>query len=356
MVTWTVSPELVWTAATEDLHPTVRGAEGATGKFELQAEYGGKQALALVTMKEKGPDPNDPAAEVLLLREPPGEYLPVGGQQRYSIGVKKGDAQEPAARIQWPDNFENEYVRWQAPVLTAKKAGYQQWLRAEVDGRAVLFHTTTYQPGRFERAPPREDQPESVVILSDQGTTVRFPVGAEFDDFRVEARYADGFTRLVTKKATLRTPEPPESAPLAANGGRLVGVRPGRTSVSAEFEGIRSTQPLIAEVTEQLDVDQIRIAPAPITLLPGETVAMDVIGYKNGKSVGVITGLGNILWQSTQPEIARVDGATVTGIAVGQGAVTAQLGGITSAGPGQRGRLDRRRVDDRSSARADACW
>ena len=50
------------------------------------------------------------------------------------------------------------------------------------------------------------------MILSDQGPAVQFPVGAEFDDFRVEARYRDGYTRLVTKKATLITPEPPASA------------------------------------------------------------------------------------------------------------------------------------------------
>ena len=31
------------------------------------------------------------------------------------------------------------------------------------------------------------------MILSDQGPAVQFPVGAEFDDFRVEARYRDGY-------------------------------------------------------------------------------------------------------------------------------------------------------------------
>ena len=71
-------------------------------------------------------------------------------------------------------------------------------------------------PEKVAVVPPHPDAPVEVAILSDQGQTVHFPVGGEFDDFRVEARYRDGMTRLVTKKAALRTPEPPQDAPLAA--------------------------------------------------------------------------------------------------------------------------------------------
>ena len=40
---------------------------------------------------------------------------------------------------------------------------------------------------------------------------MRFPVGATFTDFKVEVHYPDGYTRFVTKKALLRTPEPASS-------------------------------------------------------------------------------------------------------------------------------------------------
>ena len=182
--------------------------------------------------------------------------------------------------------------------------------------------------------PPSDDRPVAVRILTDQDQPLRFPVGAEFDDFYVEAEYADGFTRLVTKKATLRTPEPPQDAVVAPHKGRLVGVRPGRTTISAEFEGVRSKDPLEAEVTATLDVDQIAVVPAKITLLPGETVAMDVVGYKgvgeDARSVGIITGLGSIVWRSSDPQVARVEGRYLTGVNLGQGAVTAQLDGVVS--------------------------
>ncbi len=183
-------------------------------------------------------------------------------------------------------------------------------------------------------APPSRDRPVAVRILTDQDQPVRFPVGAEFDDFYVEAEYADGFTRLVTKKATLRTPEPPQDALVTPHEGRLVGVRPGQTTITAEFEGVRSEKPLQAEVTGALDVDRIAIVPAKMVLLPGETVAMDVIGYKgvgeDGRSVGIITGLGNIVWSSSDPQIALIEGRFITGVNLGQGAVTAQLDGVVS--------------------------
>ena len=167
--------------------------------------------------------------------------------------------------------------------------------------------------------------PAAVRILSDQGPTVSFPVGAQFDDFRVEAEYPDGLTRIVTKKATLRTPQPPETAPLTPSNGRLVAIRPGKTTVEAEFDGVRSQHPLEVIVTDQPDVDEIRVTPSPVTLLPGESLALEAVGYKAGKSVGVLSGAGKLDWKSADKDVARVEGATVTALKPGRAAVTASL-------------------------------
>jgi len=333
-ITWTVPPQLIWTSATEGLRPTATVPEGGPAEYELVAQYGGKEALAVIKVVEQGPDPNDPAARVLVIREPGGEYLPVGQKQRFAIVVEKDGQRQPAAAIVWPEDFENEYVRWEAPVLTAKKAGYQQWLRAQVGERNVLWHTSTYSPSRYHGFTPREDQPAAVLVLSDQGQSVRFPVGALFAadkaDFRVEARYPDGFTRVVTKKATFRMSPAGENSSVTAVGGRLRGVRPGSTDVYAEFEGVRSKQPLSCEVTAEVDIDQLRISPAPVTIRPGETYPLTANGYKNGKTVGILSGLGGMTWQSNNPQYARMDGTTVTGMNLGQTSVTAQLGAVVS--------------------------
>ena len=67
----------------------------------------------------------------------------------------------------------------------------------------------------------------------------------------------------MTKRATLRTPEPPESALLSASNGQLVGVRTGTTAVSAEYDSVRSVDPLGAEVLGSVDIDKLVIDPSP---------------------------------------------------------------------------------------------
>jgi len=329
-----IPEELIWTPATDGLRPTVTAPEGAAEEFELRAQYGGRQAIAVIALNDQRPDPNEPGVEVRVVREGPGEYLLLGDQQRYSIVVEKNGVSEPVASVLWPDDFENPYVRWQAPVLWAKRAGHRQQLRAEVDGRVVLFSTTTYQPGEFQVPPPPKDRPLVVRIQSDQTTpqdpVVRFPVGAIFNDFYVEAEYPDNFTRYPTDEATLTTPEPEQSAYVSGAEGRLVGLRPGRTQVFAEFEGVKSAQPLVVEVVDQLDADQIRIAPSPINLQPGESYALEIEGFKAGRSIGIITSLGNVTWQSDNPAVAGMSGSTVTGLSAGQARVTARFGQITS--------------------------
>ena len=225
-VEWNVPPQVLWTPPTATLRPTVVLPPDLKGDAKLDASVSGNAASVVFTLKENGPDAKDAAARLVLDREMIGKLLPVGESQRYSVVVEKDNNREPAADIHWPANFENEYVKWEAPVLTAKKEGYTQFLRAEVAGRSVLWHTTTYRPGELEGGKPIIDEPRPnwVKIFSQQGPKqvqdVRFAVGAVFSDFKVEVHYPDGYTRFVTKKALLRTPEPP-GALLTADHGTM---------------------------------------------------------------------------------------------------------------------------------------
>jgi len=329
-IVWTVPEGLIWTAASSQLRPTVTCPEAIGRDFELKAEYAGKEAVAVISTKKKGLDPRTPGSTLTLVRQPPGRYLPVGRQQRYSILIEKDGKSEPVADVQWPDDFENEFIRWQAPILTAKQPGYQQWLRAEAGGRTVLLHTTTYLPPEIEPPAVDPDKPSNVTFVADDGTSVTMPVGAEFEDFEVVVEYPDGFTRVVTKKAVLRTSKPAETAAVTASAGRLVGIRPGEAKVIAEFEGVRSREPLSVLVTADVDVDQLKIQPHEAELLPNERISLKVIGYKDGKSVGNITGLGGFTFASSNQQAAYVDGNTLTSLALGRTTITATLGNITS--------------------------
>ena len=336
-VGWGAPPaQAVWTPATENLRPTLTLLPDLKGEVKLDANVGDNTASMVFTLKDAGPDAKDPAARLLLVREPKGKFLPVGQSQRYAILVDKDGHQEPAADVQWPENFENEYFKWEAPVLTAKHEDYTQFMRAEVGGRSVLWHTTSYRPGEFatEVVVPPEIKPDWVKIFSLQGLQkvqqVRFPVGATFTDFKVEVHYPDGYTRFVTKKCILRTPEPPSSAFLAAEHGKFVGLRPGSTRVTAEFQGMASKDPLEVTVTPDVEIDKIAVEPGSFTLRPGETYPLKVVGYKDGRSVGDITGLGNLTWKSSKPDVARLAGSSVIASSLGMSEITVERKGLVS--------------------------
>ena len=279
-VNWNVPPQVVWTPPTENLRPTVTLLPDLKGEVQLEASVAGGApgtpgpASIAFTLKEAGPDAKDATARLVLDREPGGKLLPVDQSQRYSVLVEKDGHQEPAADVHWPANFENEYVKWEAPVLTAKQEGYTQFFRAEVGGRNVLWHTTTYRPGEFiiDEPTPAEPNPDWVKIFSQQGPQqvqqVRFPAGATFTGFKVEVHYPDGYTRFVTKKAYLRTPEPPSAAILTADHGKFLGLRPGSTEVTAEFQGMTSKVPLKVDVSAEVEIDKIVIEPGKKNKFP----------------------------------------------------------------------------------------
>ncbi len=324
---WKVPAALLWTPSRDGLRPAVGVPPGTSGELAVQATVRGKTATCAITAAEQGPDAK--GRKLVIQREPEGWYVPVGGSQRYAVQLD-GEGGEHASEVRWQGDFENDFARWEAPVLTAKRPGHVQWLEADVAGRRVRWFAIAYEPGRYQEPIPSGDRPVAVRILSDQGPSVRFPVGAEFDDFRVEAEYSDGFTRLVTNKATLRTPEKADEAFLAPRDGRLVGLRPGQTTVEAEFEGVSSKPGLNVQVLAGVDVDEIRLKPSPLAMMPGETIPLDAVGYKGGRSVGIITHLGGLTWTSSDEAVARLSGPAVTARSVGRAAVTAQRGALTS--------------------------
>ncbi|NQT36201.1 MAG: hypothetical protein HQ581_01850, partial [Planctomycetes bacterium] len=335
---WEVPPELKWTPATGTLRPAVSVSPAASGEFALQASYRGKQAQCAVTAKSEGPDPNADGATLKLVRQPVGTYLPAGQQQRYTVLVDDGSTddgttddgskQEPAANVRWPADFENEFVRWQAPVLTAKQPGYIQQLRADAGNKTLLFRTITTEPLQYGNTPAApSEQPIAVRIIGRDGQDAVFPVGADFNAFHIEAEYASGFKRRVTRKATMLIGGNPQAARVAAANGRLRGIRPGNTDVHAEFQGVRSTEALNVNVTGELIVDEIRVTPSPMRMMPGETVSLQVTGYQDGKSVGLITGMPGVSLQAGGDGAVSVAGSELTAMRLGSGTVKAQIAG-----------------------------
>ena len=88
-VSWTVPAEAIWEPATASLRPALTLPPDAKGEIELRAEFAGKEAVAAIGVKDQGLDAADPANRLVAVRQPGGQYLPVGGQQRYTIMVEE---------------------------------------------------------------------------------------------------------------------------------------------------------------------------------------------------------------------------------------------------------------------------
>jgi len=245
----------------------------------------------------------------------PGHRLAARSAGQTEVEVRQGSAAKLVSVVVTPAG---------APAVTPPEAGKKEEEKEKEKKEEK-------GPPSIAAAPPdTRGKPSEVAILSDQGPSVRVPVGADFGDFRVEARYPDGFTRIVTRSAALRTPEDAAAAPVSFSGGKMHGGRPGKTVVQAEFAGVAAKQGLEVEVTSTADIDEIRLTPSAASILPGETIALEATGYQKGKSVGSLSGLGGLTWKTSDDGVLRVDGPAATGLRPGLASVTVQLGSVAS--------------------------
>ncbi len=295
----------------------------------MEAEYSGGKANLKITVDSDKPA-SDPSASgpLIVVREPKGEELVVGSRQRYAIAV--GQSGQQAANVQWQPAFESEFVRWDPPVLYAKKAGQEQQLAATVGSQKVAIKTRIVGSTRapISEVPPRDAKPESVRIVADQLPPIVMLLRGKFRDFRVEATFADGPLPLdVTSQATLRvSSEDPGHAPVAVEAGQLTGQRVGKAEIQASYNGVNSTKGLPIEVTDQIQLSTLEIEPAKIQLKVDESTELQVRGFSGSvadrRAVGDVAAMPGLEWKSADPQIVRVDGPIVTALKVGKSAVS----------------------------------
>jgi len=332
-VRWDVPRNVLWTQAKDGIRPFVTAPADGTQAFTLTAKFANKTAACHVTVAEPKLNPADPAVKLVVERQPAGQFLPIGQSQGYEIWMEKDGVRELAPNVFWTPNFVDGQVLWNSPVLTALKAGDPVFLTAQVGDRLVTFWTqpvdTTVEG---QRAPLREGQPSDLRIVSEDGEEVTVPVGAVYTNYDVEAEYPDGFVRIVTKDATMHPIAGDPKAVTPANG-ELVAVSKGKVTYIAEYEGAETeTTKITLNVTEDVNIDELRLEPdKSIRMMPGETVKFKLHGFKEGKSVGVLTGMGNIEWKSSDPSIALPQGPVTAAKALGKAEITATLNGVTSA-------------------------
>lgn len=339
-VQWTVPRDVHWTPPQADLRPLLIVPEGGAGPYELQAAFGGAQATLVVRVAgaDKPLAVADPAVQLEVRREPPGERLPVGRSQRYFVVARQGERTEVVPDAVWQSDFSNASVRWEAPVLAALQAGHTQTLTARVGDREVQVTTTTVEPcpgpvaqGPCPPPPPSDTPPVRLTIGSRQGQQLTLPVGAQFEDFQVLAHPEQGPPRDVTRWADLTSAPAGADAPVALAPGRITTLRPGTAVVSAAFGGLTTAAGLQVTVAEDAKLDRLEVTPADVTVGVGETARFTVHGFAGETPLGDLSDCPSVTWKSRSPDLVQMSGPVATGLQAGRDAgVTAQVGSVVS--------------------------
>jgi Tol biopolymer transport system component len=121
--------------------------------------------------------------------------------------------------------------------------------------------------------------------------------------------------------------------------GTVLGMRPGLAKVEARSGGRRaSLAVLITASTSAEGVDDrlppgavLTLEPAGLVLLPRETGRF---ALRATREDGSPLALGRVMWKSLTPEVATVDGGTVTALAAGRSSIQATTsGGLLATAP-----------------------
>lgn len=321
-VTWTVPETVYWTPPSSGLPPQLTLRDSAQGSVEIPAEYGGLKAK--LTIDVRAPDPTPPPlGTVRIVRDPPGEQLAVGRQQRYTVVVGDGPQRRPAEGVTWLPPFENDWVRWEPPTLVALRPGHEQRLEARLGDQTLPFATRTVQPPRD----PQVNVQRTIVLSPDVlrlgvGETKR--LGAD-----VTARTTDG----VDLSDQLRVVRPVPAIVRSDDRGQSVeGVVPGRDRLILNTRESRLPLDVVVEAgPPQPPAGKVAIEPAGGALAQGETADLRVILVVDGTGQR-IDRTASARIQSDHPEIAAVAGSRLTGVAPGAATVTASLAGAAQPG------------------------
>ena len=152
-VAWRTPEGVAWTPPSNSLRPTAGLVKAVAGPQELVAEFEGQKATLILT-----PDaaPPRPVAGPYRIRGEPGEGILRVGEERRLLVVGKGaeGQEETVPGVRWTPDFEDEFVIWKAPVLTAKKGGKNQKLTATAGDKTLTASIVTMEPSSLAAAPP----------------------------------------------------------------------------------------------------------------------------------------------------------------------------------------------------------
>ena len=115
--------------------------------------------------------------------------------------------------------------------------------------------------------PEAAPKPASLRLTSTQGDPLQLAVASESTDWKAEAVFPDGKVTDVTGQVTLQADGDPANPIITIRDRKIVGVSPGDATLQASYGDVRTTEGLKVHVTQDAEIDEIRIVPGEVTLV-----------------------------------------------------------------------------------------
>ncbi|PHS03379.1 MAG: hypothetical protein COA78_17920 [Blastopirellula sp.] len=338
-VQWEVpASDLLWTPPSTSFNPSLERTQNSPDSIVIKVTYQNATAQLVINAKplEEVPKATDPETRLVVNRDPQGDSISVGQSQRYTIMIEQDGVQEPATGVEWLPAFDNEFVEWNPPILFAKKPGHEQQLSATTNGEAIDFKTQIIFPlPKPEQNAPIDKPPQAIRFITQAGSNIQIPVNSKFTDFKIEAEFENGLVQDITRDAYLVIDRDAQQASVAVSQGQIEALRPGNSTVLAEFRGVRTEEGLQCEVTSDVKIAELEISPANLEFAVGEAANLRVIGYsgegQQRVSVGDVSSLPGFSWESQSPDTVSIAGGSVQALQVGKSTIIAKLNGLTAA-------------------------
>jgi trimeric autotransporter adhesin len=139
--------------------------------------------------------------------------------------------------------------------------------------------------------------------------------------FTAVGLFSDNTRQVITRDSMWASDN--HAVATVTGAGTATAIGPGTANISATFEGVTGSAPLIVS---SATLSSISVRPATALLAPTTSVQCVAIGTFSDGSTQVMTGI--VTWTSSASEVASVRGGRVTALSGGNAIITAQLGAL----------------------------
>jgi uncharacterized protein YjdB len=194
----------------------------------------------------------------------------------------------------------------------------------DAKGQAAGSSTITATLGSISGSTTLNVTNATIVSITVMPPSATIAVGTTLG-FGAVGRFSDGSFQNISNDATF-TSDNLAVATIDNNTNIATGVSPGTANISAAFNGVTGSTPIIVT---SATISSISVTPSTAEVAPNTFVDLTATATLSDGTTQVITN--DVTWSSSNPSVAAVDNTgSVGGVSPGNVTITAQFGAVSA--------------------------